>query len=111
MAGCWPRGLVTVSYTSANRDEAVSDDPGEVRLDRRQHHMAFGHGVHVWPGSHPVRRRFQLLVEGVLAATSSFRLVGELAWAPFPVHGPTRAPLRLEPAGRARCGAGPQVGR
>ncbi|MDY7102149.1 MAG: cytochrome P450 [Actinomycetota bacterium] len=93
-----PGELVTVSYTAANRDPAVFDDPDELRLGRGGHHLAFGHGTHVCPGSHPGRRQMQLLIERVLAATSSFELTGDLEWAPFPVHGPTRAPLALHTA-------------
>jgi cytochrome P450 len=89
--------VVTVPYTSANRDEAVFDRPDELVLDRGEGHLAFGFGVHVCPGSHVGRVQIRVALEELLARTASFASAGPPAYAPFPVHGPRSLPLRLEP--------------
>jgi cytochrome P450 len=90
--------VVTIPYTSANRDEAVFDRPDELVLDRAEPHLAFGFGVHVCPGSHVGRVQMRVVLEELLARTASFGPTGEPAYAPFPVHGPRSLPLWLEPA-------------
>jgi cytochrome P450 len=90
--------VVTIPYTSANRDEAVFDRPDELVLDRDEPHLAFGFGVHVCPGSHVGRVQMRVVLEELLARTASFVPTGEPAYAPFPVHGPRSLPLRLESA-------------
>jgi len=105
--------LVAIPYTSANRDEAVFDRPDELVLGRTERHVAFGLGVHVCPGSHVGRRQTCIVLEELLARTSRFEIAGEVAWAPFPVHGPMRLPLTLVPrhGGHGRHGEHRGYGR
>jgi cytochrome P450 len=68
---------VVVSFTSANRDEAVFADPG--RFDIRRHpnpHLVFGHGPHFCLGAHLARTQMRALFEEVLARTSSLSYAG-----------------------------------
>jgi cytochrome P450 len=68
---------VVVSFTSANRDEAVFPDPG--RFDVRRHpnpHLVFGHGPHFCLGAHLARVQMRALFDQVLARTSSLSFAG-----------------------------------
>lgn len=87
--------VVTIPYTSANRDAALHEAPDEVRLGRDERHVAFGFGVHVCPGSHVGRRQTAILLEEVLGRTARIERAGEPTFAPFPVHGPMHLPLVL----------------
>jgi cytochrome P450 len=63
---------VVVSFTSANRDEAVFPDPG--RFDIRRHpnpHLVFGHGPHFCLGAHLARTQMHALFEELLIRTRS----------------------------------------
>jgi cytochrome P450 len=91
--------MVAIPYTSANRDEAVYDRPDEVVLGRDGHHLAFGFGVHVCPGSHVGRVQMTVALEELLGRTDAFVADGEPAWAPFPVHGPRSLPIGVVGAG------------
>ena len=69
---------VVVSFTSANRDEAVFAQPG--RFDIRRHpnpHLVFGHGPHFCLGSHLARAQMRALFDEVLRRTSVLALAGE----------------------------------
>ena len=69
---------VVVSFTSANRDEAVFAAPD--RFDIRRHpnpHLVFGHGPHFCLGAHLARTQMRALFEEVLARTSSIRYAGQ----------------------------------
>jgi cytochrome P450 len=90
--------LVALVLTSANRDEAVFDRPAEVVLDRRQHHLAFGHGPHSCIGQHLARLEMRLGLERLLARTVSIEPDGEPTWMSWPVYGPKSLPLRTVPA-------------
>jgi len=66
-----------VSFTSANRDEAVFTGPD--RFDIRRHpnpHLVFGHGPHFCLGAHLARIQMRALFDEVLARTSSLRYAG-----------------------------------
>jgi cytochrome P450 len=65
---------VVVSFTSANRDEAVF--PAADRFDIRRHpnpHLVFGHGPHFCLGAHLARTQMDALLREVLARTSALR--------------------------------------
>ncbi len=69
---------VVVSFTSANRDEAVFADPD--RFDIRRHpnpHLVFGHGPHFCLGAHLARAQMRALFGEVLARTSSLAYAGK----------------------------------
>ncbi len=69
---------VVVSFTSANRDEAVFGNAG--RLDIRRHpnpHLVFGHGPHYCLGAHIARAQMRALFAEVLARTSALAYAGE----------------------------------
>jgi cytochrome P450 len=68
---------VVVSFTSANRDEAVFADPDRFDIRRRPNpHLVFGHGPHFCLGAHLARTQMRALFEEVLARTSSLRYAG-----------------------------------
>jgi cytochrome P450 len=69
---------VVVSFTSANRDEAVFTDPN--RFDIRRHpnpHLVFGHGPHFCLGAHLARTQMHALLTEVLARTSALTYAGQ----------------------------------
>ncbi len=94
-----PRGSeVFFMLGSANRDEAVWDDPDHVRIDRQVgRHMSFGMGIHFCLGA-PLAR-----LEGEIAFATLARVAPGLqlidpnpAWRPGAVlHGLQRLDVRL----------------
>jgi cytochrome P450 len=68
---------VVVSFTSANRDEAVFADPDAFDIRRRPNpHLVFGHGPHFCLGSHLARAQMRALFDEVLSRTSALALAG-----------------------------------
>lgn len=58
-----PQGLVSLCWSSANRDPDVFDQPNEIRLDRKPNpHVSFGFGPHLCLGAHHARA----IVRGLL---------------------------------------------
>ncbi len=69
---------VVVSFTSANRDDAVFASPD--CLDIRRHpnpHLVFGYGPHFCLGAHLARIQLQALFGEVLSRTSSLTYAGD----------------------------------
>jgi cytochrome P450 len=68
---------VVVSFTSANRDEAVFADPDGFDIRRHPNpHLVFGHGPHFCLGAHLARTQMRALFDEVLARTSSLACAG-----------------------------------
>ncbi len=92
---------VVVSFTSANRDEAVFPDPD--RFDIRRHpnpHLVFGHGPHFCLGAHLARIQMRALFDEVLTRTSSLTYAGEPAYLRSNFqHGVKRLPVAWTSSG------------
>src|SRR6185437_7016041 len=68
---------VVVSFTAANRDEAVFTDPDRFDIRRQPNpHLVFGHGPHFCLGAHLARTQMRALFDEVLARTSSLSHAG-----------------------------------
>jgi cytochrome P450 len=69
---------VVVSFTSANRDEAVFRDADQFDIRRHPNpHLVFGHGPHFCLGSHLARAQLSALFSEVIARTSALAYAGE----------------------------------
>ena len=65
-------------YPSANRDEAVFEDPFKFRVDRPDvRHLAFGYGAHVCLGQHLARMEMAALFRELLRRVDHLELNGE----------------------------------
>ena len=81
-AGDW----VEMGIASANRDEAVYEDPDSFRLDRPQprNHLAFGAGPHVCPGASLARMEGTFAVQELLNRVARMEPVPGAAYPPLP---------------------------
>ncbi|MDE0579135.1 MAG: cytochrome P450 [bacterium] len=69
---------VGVFYPSANRDDAVFDDPYRFDVGRNpNHHMAFGHGVHFCLGANLARWELRAMLKAILPVLPRLELVDE----------------------------------
>jgi cytochrome P450 len=69
---------VVVSFTSANRDQAVFAGADAFDIRRQPNpHLVFGHGPHFCLGSHLARAQLRALFTEVLARTSALTFAGE----------------------------------
>jgi len=69
---------VVVSFTSANRDEAVFTQADRLDIRRRVNpHLVFGHGPHFCLGAHLARAQMAALLHEVLARTSRLSYAGQ----------------------------------
>ncbi len=85
-------------YASANRDEAVFEDPFTFNPDRIANtQVAFGYGGHVCLGQHLARMEMRILMEELLPRLKSLELAGEPARVESTfVGGLKRLPIRFE---------------
>jgi cytochrome P450 len=71
---------VALWYNSANRDEAVFDDPQAFDVRRSPNpHVSFGIGTHFCLGAHLARLEARVFVEELLAAFAAIEPAGEPA--------------------------------
>ncbi len=101
---------VVVALSAANRDPRRWDDPTDFRLDRPRaiEHLAFGRGSHVCAGAPLARAEVRVMLDRLLALTSSITLSEEHHGAngathfdyepSFIIRGLNRLHLRLTPA-------------
>jgi cytochrome P450 len=93
-----PGDWVEMGIASANRDEAVYDDPESFRLDRPQprNHLAFGAGSHICPGATLARLEGLEAVDVLLDRVERLEPVPGVVYPPIPgnlSHAPI--PVRL----------------
>jgi cytochrome P450 len=87
---------VVVSFTSANRDERVFDDPDRFDIRRSPNpQLSFGHGPHFCLGAQLARAQLRAMFAELLRRTGSLELDGPptLLRSTFQ-HGVKRLPLR-----------------
>jgi cytochrome P450 len=66
---------VVMVYASANRDEAVFEDPHELRVDRAPNeHLAFGFGPHYCLGANLARMEIRVVLRRVLERLPAIRI-------------------------------------
>jgi cytochrome P450 len=94
------RDWMMLCYPSANRDEAVFEDPFTFNPDRTANNqVAFGYGGHVCLGQHLARMEMKILMEELLPRLSSLELAGEPARVESTfVGGLKRLPIRFTAA-------------
>ncbi len=96
---------LTLWYASANRDDAVFDDPFRFDIHREKNeHVAFGGGgPHFCLGAHLARREITILFEELLKRTSEIELIGEPTYSVLGIGSPIlmslgQLPVRLRAA-------------
>jgi len=68
-------------YGSANRDEAVFEDPYRFNIDRSPNrHVAFGYGEHFCMGTHFARRSMRAVVEELARRVEQWETIEEPEW-------------------------------
>lgn len=89
---------VMMLYPSANRDEAVFDDPYTFRVDRSPNrHVAFGYGAHFCLGAHLARLEMKLFYEELIPRLKSVELAGTPEYLDATlVGGHKKLPIRFE---------------
>jgi len=93
-----PRGAaVALTYASANRDEAVFDDPDRFVLGRPNlhEHLAFGRGPHFCAGAHLARLELRVALEALVREVEEIHVDGPVLYCPYPEIGPYQVPARL----------------
>lgn len=88
---------ITIFWASANRDEAVFDDPEEYRPEHNApHNVLYGRGIHVCPGAGLARLELRVALKALLAGTRRIRSVpGPPDYATYPASGFRTLPLRI----------------
>jgi cytochrome P450 len=92
--------LVLAVIGAANRDPRQLADPDRFDAARDPNpHIAFGHGIHFCLGAALARLEARIALSDFLSRTKRFELAGPSEpRRAFHVHGPTRLPIRLDPA-------------
>lgn len=87
--------LLYLSFASANRDEAVFDDPFCFDIDRNPNrHLGFGFGGHVCIGQHLARLEMRLFWEELIPRLRSVEATGDLKVSESEfVSGPKSVPI------------------
>lgn len=94
---------VVVSFTSANRDPRVFDDPNDFLLERNPNpHLAFGHGPHFCLGAQLARRQMQALFRNFFARVGAFELGEPTLLRSNFQRGVKRLPIRFRPLIRSK---------
>lgn len=89
---------VTVIWASANRDESRFGDPDDYQPERNAaDNLLYGRGVHDCPGAPLARRELRIVMEELLAATSSVDALGQddPDFASYPASGFRTLPITL----------------
>ena len=69
---------IILRYPSANRDEAVFDEPFRFDVTRNpNHHVAFGYGTHFCLGANLARQTLRILFEELPRRVTALRVVSE----------------------------------
>jgi cytochrome P450 len=99
--------LVLAMIGSANRDPQQFPDAARFDIARDPNpHIAFGHGIHFCLGASLARLESRIALAALLERLKGFRLASDEPWEPrkgLHVHGPTRLPIRFEPARRSEA--------
>jgi cytochrome P450 len=89
---------ISLNWISANRDEAVFDEPDKFRLDRDPaKNLLYGAGIHYCPGAPLARLEMRVFLEELLARTSEIIAAPAppATLATYPASGFASLPLRL----------------
>ncbi|KAK4209080.1 cytochrome P450 [Rhypophila decipiens] len=88
---------ISMTYSAANRDPEVFDNPHEFILNRENisAHVGFGRGRHRCVGQPLARLALQIALTTLLKNTRSFRVNGELQFARMPEMGIISCPLEF----------------
>ena len=85
-------------WVSANRDEAVFDDPGAVRLDRDQgENLLWGAGIHVCPGAPLAQLEMRIALSHLLRAGTLRAADGQPVPLSYPENGWASLAMSLDP--------------
>lgn len=92
-----PGEAIALVYASANRDEAMFQNPHTFQLRRPniKQHLAFGRGPHMCAGIPLARQQLGIALAELLQQTRDFELCGELRMSGMPELGPISVPLRI----------------
>ena len=90
---------IALVYASANRDEAVFENPDEFILNRRNidKHLAFGLGPHRCAGMPLARMMLRVTLEELLKRARIAGVAGEVVMTRWPEWGALAAPVVLVP--------------
>jgi cytochrome P450 len=89
---------VALTYASANRDEAVFDDPDRFILHRPNiaEHLAFGRGPHFCAGSHLARLELRVALGALVRSVEALHVAGPIKYCPYPEIGPYQVPVTFQ---------------